>query len=138
MVLFIMLTHPILRWAILLFYIVLLFYLSLIPGSSFNKFSYFSKIINFDKAVHAVMHFGLWSLIVWALKGPGKLVRNRWMIFIFSLFTVFIIGVIIELLQGYVGRSDLDWADVSANVLGALTAWACWLILENRLFLYKW
>lgn len=138
MAFFIMLTHSILRWIILLLYIGLLFYLSLIPGSSFDKFSYFSGIINFDKVVHAMMHFGLWSLIVWALKGPGKLVRNRWAIFTFSLFAVFTIGVIIELLQGYVGRSDLDWADVSANVLGALVAWGCWLALENKLFIYKW
>ena len=131
------LQHKIFRWCILLGYIGLVFWLCLMPESDLPKNPFLSKI-HFDKWVHLMMHFGMWTLIVWTYKGAGHLSKNRNFIFLFSILLTLVIGIVIEYLQQYVGRSHADWGDVTANLLGAFIAWRIWLRLEHRWTFYKW
>lgn len=84
------------------------------------------------------MHFGTWTLLVWRAKGIGELTQNRAKIFVSSIAAVLILGVFIEYLQQYVGRSSVDWYDVLANLTGAGLAWIFWIEFEHRWSVYLW
>jgi VanZ family protein len=128
--------NPILRTIILFAYIALVYYLCLMPSSSVPKNSFLDKIY-FDKWVHIMMQFGVWTLLVWKFKGPGLLINNRNKIFIVSFLLVLIIGGSIEYIQSQTGR-EMDWKDEVANFIGALIAWRFWLKFENKWPVYQW
>ena len=128
--------NPILRWSILIAYIALVYYLCLLPSSSVPKNTFLDKIY-FDKWVHIMMYFGVWTLFVWNLKGPGTLDSHRNKTFILSFLVVLVMGCSVEYLQNQMGRS-MDWQDVIANLTGGLIAWRFWLKFEHKWFVYKW
>lgn len=125
-----MFLNPILRNFILYAYIALVATLSLLPSSSLPSDKYLYDI-HFDKWVHLMMYFGVWTLWVWAYKGVGLLVENRSKRFITAFGIVFLIGTALELLQEITGRSHIDWWDVLANMAGAVLAWRMWLKFEK-------
>lgn len=98
--------------------------------------SFLDKIY-YDKWVHAMMYFGVWTLCVWKMKGSGALTQNREKFFIISFVIVLIMGASIEFLQALTDRS-MDWKDVMANLLGAFIAYRFWLRFEHRWKVYSW
>lgn len=131
-----MFRHPVIRWTILLAYMGLVYYLCLLPASSFKSNNFLDKIF-FDKWVHVMMYFGVWTLLVWKFKGPGILIHNRKKVFMWSVIIVLFMGGSIEYLQGQTGRS-MDWTDQLANFGGALLAWWFWIKFEHKWPMYKW
>lgn len=124
------------RWASVLSYTALVYYLCLLPSSSVPTNDFFDKIY-FDKWVHVMMYFGMWSLIVWLIKGPGYLLENRKRNFLIAAILCLLIGASIELLQEQFGRG-MDWTDELANLGGVLLGWYCWIKYEHRLGVYSW
>lgn len=131
-----MFQNPVVRWIILLAYIALVYYLCLLPSSNLPKNNFLDKIY-FDKWVHIMMHFGTWTLVVWKMKGPGRLNVDRKKTFMWGIIIVLAMGASIEYLQSISGRS-MDWTDQLANFVGALIAWRFWLKFEDRWPMYKW
>ena len=80
-----------------------------------------------DKALHFTAYFGLAGLALVALVEPR---RVRW-----ALLGLVILGGVLEIIQGHVGR-DMSFYDEVANTLGvaagATTAWLYLLMLRPR------
>ena len=124
------------RFIALILYTALIFYLSLMSASSFPE-NNFLTTVHFDKWVHIMMFFGLWTLLVWSNKGFGELIRHRNKTFIGSTIIAFIMGVSIEFLQSKIGRT-MEFADIVADMLGVLLAYLFWIKFENKWQVYKW
>lgn len=131
-----MFRHPLLRWLILLAYIVLVYYLCLMPSSSVPSNTFLDKIY-FDKWVHIMMYFGVWTLVVWKFKGPGRLIMDRKKVFMWATIIVLVMGGSIEYLQDLSGRA-MDWKDQLANFTGAIVAWRFWIKFEDKWPVYRW
>jgi VanZ family protein len=117
-------------------YTALVYYLCLLPGSDLPSNDFFDKIY-FDKWVHVMMYFGMWSLMVWLLKGPGHLDKNRITIFLSTAVICLLIGASIEILQENIGRG-MDWTDEIANLGGVILAYYFWNRFEHRWKVYSW
>ncbi|MCO5232425.1 MAG: VanZ family protein [Chitinophagales bacterium] len=128
--------YPLARWIILISYLGLIFYLCLLPADSIKSNLFLDKIF-FDKWVHFLMYFGLWTLWVWRRKGAGYLKIRRNNIFLIAFLAVLLIGVVIEFLQSLTDRS-MDWTDILANICGAFFAWRFWLQFETKWKIYQW
>lgn len=128
--------YPLLRWIALLSYTALIYYLCLLPSSKLPGNTFLDQI-HFDKWVHVMMYFGLWSLWVWVMKGPGSLHHNRLRHFIIAAVISLLIGASIEWLQGLTGRG-IDWTDELANLCGVLLAYSFWIRFEHRWRIYSW
>ena len=124
------------RWAAVLAYAALVYYLCLLPSNSVPSNDFFDKIY-FDKWVHVMMYFGMWSLIVWVLKGPGHLIGNRNRNFLIAAIICLFMGASIEMLQEKIGRG-MAWTDEIANLGGVLLAWYSWIRFELRWSIYSW
>lgn len=125
------------RWLILVLYISLVFYLCLLPGDEVKSNDFLDKIF-FDKWVHLLMYFGMWTLMVWTPKGKGALTeRNQLFTSAFILATL--VGIGIEFIQDtpFVGRGK-DFNDVAANCTGMLLAFFLWRKKENSWKVYQW
>jgi VanZ family protein len=99
-------------WKPVLWLIIILI-LSLIPGNRLPGIPLFPHI---DKAVHAVMYFGLTLLLV----RPLSYLRLR-RPYAWALLICLTIGILVEISQEYmaVNRSG-NWPDVAANLTGTL------------------
>lgn len=124
------------RWSITLLYAALVYYLCLMSTESIGAPDFLDKIY-FDKWVHVMMYFGMWTLIVWAIKGPGTLDVSRRLIFAFAVVLCLIMGFSIEILQEQFGRS-FDWTDELANFAGAMLGRFFWVSFENKWAVYRW
>jgi VanZ family protein len=128
--------YTIVRWASVLAYTALVYYLCLLPGSRIPTNDFLDRIY-FDKWVHIMMYFGMWSLIVWLMKGPGQLIENRKRNFLIAAILCLLMGASIELLQEQIGRGK-DWTDELANLGGVMLGWYCWIKNEHRWGVYSW
>jgi VanZ family protein len=125
------------RWLAVASYTALVYYLCLLPSSSIKSNDFLDKIY-FDKWVHVMMYFGMWSLLVWGLKSrPGLLSEKRQTYFFAATILCLLMGATIEFLQLQIGRG-MDWTDEIANLGGALLAWIAWIKLENKWKIYQW
>jgi hypothetical protein len=127
---------PAVRWMAVLAYATLVYYLCLLPAGSV-KSTNFLDTIHFDKWVHVMMYFGMWSMLVWGFKGRGKLVNRRNAVFVVSAMLCLAMGASIEYFQLQVGRG-MDWWDELANFGGVVLAWLAWVRLESRWPMYRW
>lgn len=84
-----------------------------------------------------MMYFGVWTLLVWKFKGPGRLNHDRRKIFTWAIVIALFMGGSIEYLQGQTGRA-MDWTDQLANFGGMLLAWWFWIRFEDKWPMYKW
>lgn len=125
------------RWLAVLCYTCLVYYMCLLPSSSIQSNDFLDKIY-FDKWVHVMMYFGMWSLLVWGLKDrPGQLTEKRNRFFVISAVLCLLMGASIEYLQLQIGRG-MDWTDEIANFGGVVLAWIAWVKLENKWEIYQW
>ncbi|MCO5247728.1 MAG: VanZ family protein [Chitinophagales bacterium] len=123
------------RYVLLISYLSLIFYLCLIPGSNFPKNEILDEI-HFDKWVHIMFFFGLWSLSVWAYKQEGVLANSRNKVFIGTFLWALFVGILIEILQELTGRS-MDIFDVVADMAGAFLAYWFWIKFEHKWWIYR-
>lgn len=131
------LKFPVLRWLALIAYITLVFYLCFLPSDEVKSNDFLDKIY-FDKWVHIMMYFGMWTLMVWAPKGAGSL-QNQRQSFISAFLVALVVGIAIEYIQAtpMVGRGK-DFTDVVANCTGMLLAFLLWKKKENIWKIYQW
>jgi VanZ family protein len=130
--------RPLIRWTVLILYTAIVFYLCFLPSSEV-KSNDFLDMIYFDKWVHVMMYFGLWTLMVWTPKGKGALQTNRIQSFISAAVVSLAIGILIEFIQGspWVGRGK-DIYDVMADLAGIILAYFAWKRWENHWGVYHW
>ena len=130
--------RPFVRWSTLILYTTVVFYLCFLPSDEVKSNDFLDKIF-FDKWVHLLMYFGLWTLMVWTPKGKGLLQTNRLQSFISAAIVSLAIGILIEFIQGspWVGRGK-DIYDVLADLAGIILAYLAWKRWENRWSVYQW
>lgn len=127
---------PAVRWVAVLLYAALVIYLCLLPPDSVRSTSFLDKIY-FDKWVHVMMYFGMWSLLVWGFKGRGGLAVRRKLIFGISAAICLVMGAALEFMQLNIGRG-MDWTDELANFGGVVIAYISWIKFEHRWPVYRW
>jgi VanZ family protein len=85
-----------------------------------------------DKLTHVVGYTGLCASFLLAAvsprRGPGRFPRSAVAVTV----AVAVVGAVLELLQGYVGRS-VDVLDVGANVVGCVGGRLLWGALRGAL-----
>ena len=104
-----LLSRPTLWWLCGIFYVVCLLWLSLSPSNTPP-----SGIPHLDKVLHASAHF---CLCIWFFPLSLRPSPSRVLVFSISL------GVVIEILQGFVPGRQPDIWDLVANISGAFLAY---------------
>jgi VanZ family protein len=114
MISFIFSFKPWLRKTIAALYLVTIAVLSLMPSYDLPSFTIFPEI---DKVVHICMYLGLSFLACWSF----EIRRDRMKPLYFMLVTVFMYGILMEVLQRTMhnGR-NFDFRDMIANLTGAI------------------
>ena len=109
--------HRLLRLAIAVVALTAFVAVQLLPGGVFPD-----NTPGTDKQWHAALYFGYALVLWWLLPAPAG-VRV-----LVILVTGFIIGVLMELFQGYVPGRNPDKADAVADMVGLAAACAALLV----------
>lgn len=112
-----------LYWIPVIIYYGLITVLSNLPMAAFpEEFAFFK---HFDKLVHFVIYFFFGVLSLRALMCGRREEKGRWLLLFYTFCLASVAGVIDEIHQTFIPGRELDYFDMLADVLGAVTgAWA--------------
>ena len=113
-------------------------YLSFAPPSTFNDIPSFE---NEDKLVHFLMYAGLCCILIFDFRLANKQNKTKSLIgYLLCMVFPALLGGSVEILQPmYFGRGG-SWFDMSANVIGILSAWVFMHVFEvfiNKIFVRR-
>jgi len=119
------------RWLLFIAYVMLICWLSLTPSPPVIKDSFFG----WDKAQHAGAYGGFTLLAGWAC-GAFPLDRKRcWQL---AVVLAVVFGGVMEIAQGTLTATRAaEWGDLLADLVGALGAYCCIMMLSRILPRFK-